>query len=54
LNHEIEDMTWGNQKWQGAAPSFRIKLRNSELRISRGCGVHARILDRSIKAEPSA
>jgi hypothetical protein len=54
LIHEIEDITWGNQKWQGAAPSFSRRLIVKIIIINGEWECHIEILDRSIKAEPRA
>lgn len=55
FSHEIDDMTWGNQKWHGAAPSFRVRLKvKIRQLIKDGEYHHIEILLSSIIADPNA
>jgi len=55
LIHDIDDITDGNQKWHGAAPSFRSSLNTSTYRISlEDISLHINILESSIVADPRA
>jgi hypothetical protein len=56
LGHDIEVITDGNQKWQGAAPNFskRASIKIKDQLLNKDGAPHIDRLDKIIRAEPMA